>query len=347
MLDLTAIAGTDPTTVYRPRDGIYATDLLIAGLCHFDVFTWLDGHPVDLAGLCLGLGLATRPADVMVTLFSAMNLIEPHAGRLRCTALAREHLVAGSPYFLGPYYASLKERTAVKEMVEVLRTGKPANWGSRKEGSWATAMLDPAFADQFTAAMDCRGVHLGGAIARAVDLGGRRRLLDIAGGSGVYACSLVAHHPGLEATVLERPPVDAVCRRAVTARGFLGTGPGRVAVVAGDMFRDPWPTGHDVHLLSNVLHDWDEPTVRGLLAAAFAALAPGGLLLVHGAHLDADKRGPLPVAAYSVMLMHGCEGRCYSQGELAEWMHAIGFRDARCTPTAADRSVICAHKPIG
>ena len=33
-------------------------------------------------------------------------------------------------------------------------------------------------------------------------------MLDIGGGSGIYACSLVAHHPQLCATVFDQRPVD-------------------------------------------------------------------------------------------------------------------------------------------
>ena len=97
-----------------------------------------------------------------------------------------------------------------RDLVEVLRTGKPAGFASAKPTDWLTAMLDPAFADGFTAAMDARGLYLGPAAAAALDLAGRRALLDIAGGSGIYACAFVDRHPHLTATVFERPPVDDV-----------------------------------------------------------------------------------------------------------------------------------------
>jgi hypothetical protein len=62
-------------------------------------------------------------------------------------------------------------------------------------------------------------------------------------------------------------------------------------------------------------------------------------------HLHADKTGPLPVAEYSVILMHSTEGKCYSLGELAELFAQVGFRDLQHTPTAADRSIVTAVKP--
>ena len=49
-------------------------------------------------------------------------------------------------------------------------------------------------------------------MAQKLDCSGHHRLLDIAGGSGIYACALVARHPHLRAAVLEKPPVDAITR---------------------------------------------------------------------------------------------------------------------------------------
>jgi len=338
---LPAPPATDPTPVYRHRDGLYAADLVTAGLVHLDVFTWLDRHPADLDGLCAGLGIEPRPADVMVTLYAAMGLVERDGSTIRLTPLGREHFVADSPYSLGAYYASFRERPVCRDLVEVLKTGKPAGWASTKPNDWLTAMLDPGFAASFTAAMDSRGLYLGPVAARALDLAEQRALLDIAGGSGIYACAFVDQHPHLAATVFERPPVDAVAARAIAGRGFAD----RVRVQPGDMLRDPLPDGHDVHLISNVLHDWDVPAVDRILAASFAALPAGGLLVIHDAHLNAGKTGPLPVAAYSVMLMHGTEGRCYGVAEMFERTSAAGFRDQAFIETAGDRSLVTARKP--
>ena len=149
-----------------------------------------------------------------------------------------------------------------RDLIEVLRTGLPANFASRaNEADWHKAMESEAFAEEFLAAMDCRGLLSAQAMAKRLDLAGHRRLLDIAGGSGIYACAIVAHVPDLTASVLEKPPVDRIARRAIERRGFAG----RVGVIASDMLTDPLPPDHDVHLFSNVLHDWDEDVVKQLL----------------------------------------------------------------------------------
>jgi SAM-dependent methyltransferase len=340
-LDLTQLPATDPIEIYRYRDGLYAVDLLTAAIAEFDFFTRLAVQPADKAAICRAFEITERPTDVMLTLFAASGLVRCVNGVFHVTEVAREHLVSTSPFFIGPYYASLKERPVVRDFVKILRTGKPANWGSyQHEKEWSAAMLTDEFATSFTAAMDCRGVYLGAALAKKLDPRGGTRLLDIAGGSGIYACAMVARHPTLRASVFERPPVDAIARTMIQKRGFAE----KVSVVAGDMFTEPLPGGFDLHLYSNVLHDWDADKVRTLLAASFAALEPGGMLVIHDAHLNSDKTGPLPVAKYSALLMSVTEGKCYSIAEMETLLGAAGFSDFQYEPTVADRSFITARK---
>ena len=94
----------------------------------------------------------------------------------------------------------------------------------------------------------------------------------------------------------KRAPVDAAARALLADRGYTD----RVTVETGDMFEE-LPDGHDLHLLSHTLHDWDEEAVRRILGTSFAALTPGGWLADHAAHVNADKTGPLPIARYSVL----------------------------------------------
>ncbi len=340
--DLLQRPATDPLAIYRYRDGLYAVDLITAAIVHLDFVSWLAEHPSTLAGICQHFGLVERPADVLVTLLAANGWIEQRAdGACAVTPVAREFLTAASPWSLVPYYASLADRPLVADFLSVLRTGRPAGWSSRPDGfDWHKAMEQEAFAREFTAAMDCRGRYLAQAVAAAVPFGDRARLLDIGGGSGIYACSIAAHHPHLSAAVFDQPPVDQLAARLIAERGLAD----RVTVHAGNFLDDGWPRGYDVHLFSNVLHDWDAPDVAMLLERSFAALDPGGLVVIHDAFINADKTGPLPVAEYSAILMHSTQGKCYATSEYEAFLAAAGFADPKFTETVADRGVMIAKK---
>ena len=346
----------DPTGLYRVRDGAYAADLLIAAVAHFDVFSWLAKHgPVTAARLREAMGWSERPADVLLTLCAAQGLLVrdlDDADRVEVTELARQHLVAGSSTDLRAYYASLSERPAAREFAAVLTTDVPAAWasatGNRADGEdtsstadWSGRLEDVAFARRITAAMDARGAFLGPALARAVAELPLGRVLDVGGSSGVYAAALLDAHPDAAGAVFERSPVDAAACTLLAERG-LGE---RIEVITGDMFTDPLPAGFDVHLYSQVLHDWDHERVAALLASSYAALEPGGWLLDHDTHINATKTGPRPVAEYSALLMHSTPGKCWSVRELTDLATAAGFVDVAHRPTAGDRSVLLARKP--
>jgi hypothetical protein len=347
--DLTLAPQTDPAGLYRLRDSLYAADLLTVALVHLDLFSWLKAQGArgaTEATIAAQFQIVPRLADVMITLFRAQGLLQRSAdGTLHLTPLAAEHLATDSPWCLHPYYAPLRQRPGVIDLLEVMRTGKPVLWssqGTTAQENWHTAMEDEGFAERFTAVMDCRGALLGPAAARAVDLTGVTRLLDIAGGSGIYACAFAAHHPDLTATVLEKSPVDVMAARLIAKRGFAG----RVGVVAADMMTTPLPGGYEAHLWSNVLHDWDVPEVLRLIEASFDALPPGGLFIMHDAFLNDTKDGPLAVAEYSVTLAHATQGRCYGTGEMRHWLTAAGFTDVAYQDTAAARGVLTARKPM-
>src|SRR5215204_6182543 len=139
--DLTQPPQTDPIEIYRYRDGLYAVDMLTAAITGLDFFTVIGDQQLTETEICRALGTQDRPTDVMLTLFTAMGFLTRQNGAFKLRQNAREYLVSTSPWFLGPYYASLKDRPVCKDILNVLKTGKPANWASLKdEQAWAKAM---------------------------------------------------------------------------------------------------------------------------------------------------------------------------------------------------------------
>jgi 3-hydroxy-5-methyl-1-naphthoate 3-O-methyltransferase len=337
-LDLTLAPASDPLRLYQYRDCLYAVDLVAAAVVHLDFFTWLAAHPSGKTDICAHFGTAERSTDVMLTLFSANGFVVNQNGVFTVTDVAREHLVKTSPWNLAPYFDSLHSRPVARDFLEVLKTDKPAGWsGDKASADWHKAMEDETFARRFTAAMDCRGIYFSQALAKALDLSQHRRVLDIGGGSGIYACSLAAHHPHLAAAVFDQAPVDRIAGKLIAERGLAD----RVSVIAGDMFQG-LPAGFDAHLFSNVLHDWGVTEARQLLAVSHAALPAGGLLIIHDAFINAEKTGPLHVAEYSTLLMHSTQGKCYSVAEYAELLRETGFEPGPYHDTVAARGFMTA-----
>jgi len=340
---LTQQPATDPAQILRYRDRQYAAELLAATIIHLDLFTWLNENPgIHTEMLQQHFDFANRPTDVLLTLCRANGFITTQDDLHSLTPLAEEFLCSDSPWNLRPYYTPIQDTQITQDFLTVLRTGKPANWQAQENGSdWHASMLDEEFARGFTELMNCRGLTFGQKLAAALEpqLAEKKRLLDVGGGSGVYASTMLAAQPQLTGAVLEQSPVDAIAREEIAKHDLQD----RLEVISADMFESDWPTC-DVLLLSNVLHDWDFPEVRNLCAKAAEALETGGLLIIHEAFIHDDKTGPLPVAEYSALLMNICQGKCYTPAEYGDVLVELGFELGPYVDTIADRGFMTAVK---
>ena len=110
------------------------------------------------------------------------------------------------------------------------------------------------------------------------------------------------------------------------------------------MFRQPWPTGYDAMLFSNIFHDWDVETCRSLAAKAFAALPSGGRIFLHEALLDDTRAGPPTLAAFSMQMLVSTRGPQFTFADLVSILAGAGFVDIGHVPTHAYYSVVSARK---
>ncbi|MDV6030389.1 MAG: methyltransferase [Phycisphaera sp. RhM] len=342
--DLQQNPSADPALLLRYRDRQYAPEMLAVAIGKLNLFSWINARgSATTESIEQHFSLAARPLDVLLTLCRAGGLIRTESGRHELTALGREHLVDHSPWFLGPYYAPIVDSPIAQGCLQVLKHDRPANWQAKEDGNdWHASMMDEDFAKGFTDLMNCRGTAMGQVLADKTGpfLAGCKQVLDVGGGSGIYSSTLVAKHDHLRATVLEQAPVDRLTRDEILRHGLQD----RIDLVQGNMFTDPWPSGADCILLSNVLHDWDFPEIRTLIQKASAALPSGGRMIIHEAFLDDDKAGPLPVAEYSVLLVNITRGRCYCPAEYGAILADFGFDVGPYQDTIADRGFITAIK---
>src|SRR5260370_24746318 len=134
------IPNLDPTSILEHLRGNYATELLTAAVVHFKLFARLGNRSLTLQELGGELGLAERPTIVLVTGLRAMGLLDADAGgRLMASALAREQLQPDSPFDISGYVSLAAENPGVLNMVERLRSNRPA--GTEPEGAGAVLVF--------------------------------------------------------------------------------------------------------------------------------------------------------------------------------------------------------------
>jgi demethylspheroidene O-methyltransferase len=253
-------------------------------------------------------------------------------------------------FMLGPQGAALLAQPGVQAMIEHhsalyadlanpldLRAGAAghselsAYWGYARGGG------DPEStnARKYSALMAQSQDLLADQIIQAFDFGRYKSWLDVGGGHGALAMAVHQQHPQLAIRILDLPAVVATAPRCSA-----------VQWQALDVFATPWPGGADLISLVRVVHDHDQPAVEILLQQAFAALPPGGTLLLAEPMLR--RHGADPVGAYfQIYLLAMGQGRLRTKAELRQLLEAAGFVAVRRLRTSIPDlvQVLVARKP--
>lgn len=303
----------------------------------------LSGCSLETEDLAARLQVNARALGIHLGMLAAMGFVEQREGLWRATAEARRWLHPEGEGYCGPLIHGFRQSQPLHEqLLATLRTGEKAEGHSSAVAEWERGELPPELAVRITAFMNAHSQASARGVAQLPLFADVRSLLDVGGGSGIFAIQLARAWPHLRATVME---IESVCAAADSYIAAAGIGD-RVGTLAVNMFTQDWPQGHDALFFSNVFHDWSEPTCRLLAEKAFAALPAGGRILLHEMLLDDDHCGPLATTAFSVLMLLGTRGRQYSLPELRIVLEGAGFVDIEAQATGGGYySLVSARKP--
>ncbi len=285
-----------------------------------DVFTPLARRAMTAAELARELGADLRGITTLLDAVAATSLLEKEDGRYRCVGDAAALLSRESARSVVPmlqHSVALWRRWS--ELTDVVRRGtpapRPANTEQREQDREA-----------FIGAMHTIGARMAAEVVAAIDPGGARRLLDIGGASGTYTQAFLEASPELEATLFDLPPVIEMARRRLSTTGVIE----RVRFVAGDFEQDELPTGHDLALLSAIIHQNSAEQNVELYRKILRALLPGGRLVIRDHVMSDDHTRPARGALFAVnMLVGTAGGGTYSFAEIRAGLEAAGFTAVR------------------
>jgi hypothetical protein len=93
--------------------------------------------------------------------------------------------------------------------------------------------------------------------------------------------------------------------------------------------------------MGHILHDWNLEEKLELLAKCYAALPPGGCLIVYDAVIDDDRRQNAFGLLMSLnMLIETPGGFDYTGAQCCAWMKEVGFSQTRVEPLAGPDSMV-------
>jgi DNA-binding MarR family transcriptional regulator len=293
----------------------YRPAILLLTANRLKVFDALSIRPSAASDVARRLGLDERAITVVLDALVAMGLLEKREKVYRCRADVKNVLVPGGKRFQGNI---LEHRFNVlqrwMDLPRVVRKGGPAKVmrSKRTSDEWRDFILG----------MDDIASQSAEPFLDALDISGRKRLLDLGGGPGTYAIALCMRYPGLQAVIFDLPETASIARTLIKRHGLAK----RITTMAGDYLRDPLGNGYDVVLISNIVHSLSLDEFSLLMRKACAAMTPGGMVAVRDFYLDESRTRPLESALFAVnMLVSTAGGNCYTPSEMKAVLRSAGF----------------------
>jgi SAM-dependent methyltransferase len=281
-----------------------------------DVFTLLVKNPMPAQEIANQLEATVRGITILLDAVVSMGLLEKKEEKYYCPVEVASILSKESP-------------TSIMPMV-MLTTGGWKRWSNLtdivrhgKDRPRATAFdINESEQEAFIGAMHVIAYKMAPGIVAAIKPGKARKLLDIGGGSGSYTQAFLEASPGLTATIFDLPSVINTAQRCLVTTGLLD----RIKLVAGDFYKDELPTGHDLALLSAIIHQNSPEQNIELYRKIFRALLPGGRLVIRDHVMSPDHTQPARGTFFAVnMLVVTAEGSTYSFEEIKSSLESAGF----------------------
>ena len=267
------------------------------------IFSELCGKSLNLEQICSLCRTKSEMTEKLLIACAAMGLLEKTDECYKNTDFSQKYLVPGSSLYQGDiiahasnvwdYWSNLENEVRVKP--------RPIDEEERHR--------------HFIMGMaNITALGRGKLFLDHIDLRGRKKLLDVGGGPGMYSILACRKYPELKAIVFDLPETIAIAKKLIEKEQMQD----RISIVEASWDSSDFGSGNDVVLLSNVLHG-PNSNAENKLSKAFNSMTSDGLLVIQEFVLNNDKTGPEIPALFNVMI------GAYSENELRSVIAESGF----------------------
>lgn len=309
------------------------------------VFTALAAGPMSGPQLIEAFGWHPRAAGDALDALVALGLLRrDRSGRYSNTARSAMFLDRAKP----SYAAGLIELSSKRlyelwgGLPDLLRTGLPAAKEGQEENEFFPSLYrDPVAMREFLTGMT--GVSTSEATLLAARFPWKRfrTFVDVGAAQGALPVRVALTHPHLRGAGFDFAAVRPVFEEYVGLFGLAD----RVGFIAGDCLDGPLPNA-DVVSFGHVFHGFNRAVRNELVGKAYAAVPPGGALIVYDAMVNRCRRQTYASLLSSLnVMLETREGYESSTDECADMFRENGFVRVKVRHLIGPTSAVFGFKP--
>jgi SAM-dependent methyltransferase len=296
-----------------------------------NLFTVLTMNPMSVEEVAAKISSDSRALAMLLDALAAMGLLSKSGNKYLCESAIAQWLSEKSARTILPmvlHMASLWRRwSRLTDIIKNVPDAREEFEFKRNEEELRA----------FIGAMHSIGAPMASMIAAAVNPGASRALLDVGGGSGTYSLAFLRAVPEMKATLFDLPEVIEMARERIQEEGMLD----RVTLVGGSFYLDEFPYGHDLALLSAIIHSNSPGENLELYRKVFRALKPGGRVLIRDHVMSPDRTFPRDGSIFAINMLVGTSGgSCYTYEEIESGLVQAGFTRIRLLKQGAHMDAV-------
>jgi O-methyltransferase domain/Dimerisation domain len=315
-----------PDLIFQTATGFMLSKHLFAAN-DLGLFEKLADRPLTLDELARDLGIPSRTARITADAMVALGFVEKRDNRYQNSPVSQTFLSGKTPADLRPFLRFWNHISYPQwqRLEEALRTNRAVRGD-----------LDPDQQRIFSEGVAAITAGPARAMAEKYDFARHRKVLDLGGGVGEFLVPILDRFPHLKGTLFELEPVAEVAKDAL-ATSPVGS---RIKIVAGDLFEDPLPEGHDALILAHVVHYFDPARNLELLRGIRERVSAGARLLIVDFWTNPQHTEPLFAVLMAGEFLTNVGGDVFSEEEGKGWLRESGWEYVQTIPLEGPNSLI-------
>ena len=220
------------------------------------------------------------------------------------------------------------------DLAEGIRTGKSVRQRRRGLADYSELDRDRELAELFNRGMISVSQPVATALAKAVDFGEARLIVDVGGGAGHLLATLLKAWPQARGVVFDLAHASSIADETLRTAGVAD----RAHFACGSFF-DAVPEGADAYVLKSVLHNWpDEPALRIVQSVSRAMGSDARVYLVERVMPErvSTSAADREAVRADLQMLLGCDGCERTEAQYRALLAAAGLRLQRRVALAND-----------